>query len=202
MSLPPHADPARFDALIEAAGPDELLALIARWMGSALRARHEPEDVWQETLASAWRDRATHQWDGPRAYRTWLVTLARNRIRDLARADGAEKRGAGRGALFSERRPAESLSLADVLPAGSATPSRIAVHEERSRRIVAALESLPADVEPVVRLHLLEDRTMESVAEELGIHLSAAWRRFRKGAALYREKLVEIDSRLGSAGTT
>lgn len=190
--LPPHADPARFDALVESVAPDEIVAVIARSMGAAMRGRHEPEDLWQETLAAAWRDRAQHRWESPQTWRTWLITIARNRIRDLSRHDGAEKRGGGGAALFSERRPAESLSLSDILPAGSVTPSRTAIHNERARRILEALASLPDDVEPVVRLHLLEDRTMESVADELGIHLAAAWRRFRRGAELYRESLRRL----------
>ncbi len=197
----PHADPAQFDALVESVGPDAMLVVISRNMGAALRGRAEPEDVWQETLASAWKDRGTHTWEGLAAYRRWIVSIAMNRIRDLARAASAEKRGGGQGAaLFSERRAAESLSLSDVLPAGSVTPSRIASHNERARRMLTALEALPGDVEPVVRGHLLEGREMQEVADALGIHLSAAWRRFRRGVALYRESLRGLDSRASGAG--
>ncbi|MCE9635330.1 MAG: RNA polymerase sigma factor [Planctomycetes bacterium] len=193
--LPPHMDPARFDALLESVGPEEILVIIARAMGPALRGRFEPEDVWQETLASAWKDRATHTWESPTAYRRWLVVIAKNRIHDLARAGSRLKRGGENATgLFSERKPAESVSLADVLPAGSVTPSRVAQHNERSRLMLAALDELPADVEPVVRLHLFEDRTMESIAEELGIHLAAAWRRLRKGVTIYRERLVALEA--------
>lgn len=199
--LPPHLDPARFDELVESVAPAEILVVIARSMSAALRARHEPEDVWQETLASAWRDRATHTWESPHAWRTWVISIARNRIRDLARHDTAAKRGGEAGvAVFTDRRPAESLSLADVLPAGSVTPSRVAIHDERARRILAALAALPDDVEPVVRLHLYEDRAMESIAEELGIHLSAAWRRFRKGSELLRDALRAIESSSAARG--
>ncbi|MCE9635327.1 MAG: sigma-70 family RNA polymerase sigma factor [Planctomycetes bacterium] len=197
----PHCDPARFDALIESVGPDAMLVVIARAMGPALRGRMEPEDVWQEALASAWRDRESHTWEDLAAYRRWIVTLALNRVRDMARAASAEKRGGERGAaLFSERKPAESLSLADILPAGSVTPSRIAVHNERSRLMLAALDELPADVEPVVRLHLFEGRTMESIAADLGIHLAAAWRRFRRGVTLYRDRLRALDSAASRGG--
>jgi DNA-directed RNA polymerase specialized sigma24 family protein len=33
-------------------------------------------------------------------------------------------------------------------------------------------------------MHLLEELTMEVVAERLGIGLSAAWRRFRRGSEM------------------
>jgi DNA-directed RNA polymerase specialized sigma24 family protein len=35
-----------------------------------------------------------------------------------------------------------------------------------------------------VRLHLVEEMTMEAIAHRLGISVSAAWRRFRKGAEI------------------
>lgn len=193
--LPPHADPARFDALLESLSPAAIVAIIARSMGERLRAACEPEDVWQETLAGAWRDRDQHRWTTRDAYRAWVLEIARNRIRDLARALAAEKRGAGRGTeRLEDLRAGSSASLADLLPKDSLTPSRVASHRERARTIVAALDRLPPDVEPVVRLHLLEERDMTLVAEELGLHLSAAWRRFRRGVALYRDALAAVES--------
>lgn len=192
----PHADPAQFDRVIESVAPDEVLVVIARSMGATLRGRYEPEDVWQETLASAWRDRTTHRWEGLHSYRTWLISIARNRIRDFARADGAAKRGGTGGTgLFSERNPSDSVSLADVLPAGSVTPSRVASHRERSRILTEALEKLPPDVEPYVRMHLFEDKPMETIAAELNAHVSAAWRRFRRGSQLFRDLVKSLESR-------
>ncbi|MCE9635318.1 MAG: RNA polymerase sigma factor [Planctomycetes bacterium] len=193
--LPSHADPVRFDALVESLSPAAIVAIIARSMGPRLRAACEPEDIWQETLAAAWRDRAQHTWTSRDAYRAWVLEIARNRIRDASRRLSAEKRGAGHAAdRIEDLRASDSGSLADVLPADSVTPSRIASHHERARLILRALDALPEDVEAVVRLHVLEERPMESVAAELDIHLSAAWRRFRRGAVLYRDALRGLDA--------
>jgi RNA polymerase sigma factor (sigma-70 family) len=188
---PPHRDPARFDELVEEVGPESILVMISREMGPAARARCEPEDVWQETLAAAWRDRAQHVWQGLPVYRAWLVAIAKNRLRDMIRADAAEKRGGGAAA--------QRISLADVLPAGSSTPSRVALVNERARLMVQSLESLPGDLEPIVRMHLFEERTMEDVAATLGIGVSAAWHRLRKGVALYREALQVLRTRASGA---
>ncbi|MCE9634527.1 MAG: sigma-70 family RNA polymerase sigma factor [Planctomycetes bacterium] len=199
--LPPHRDPARFDDLVLEVGPESLLVMISRQMGPAARALCEPEDVWQETLAAAWRDRAQHEWTGLPVYRAWLVAIARNRIQDVVRAAGAAKRGGGAGAArFTDLRGPGSGSLSDALPAGSVTPSRVAHHNERARIMVAALESLPADVEPIVRMHLFEERTMEDISADLGLGVSAAWHRFRKGVALYRDALKSLMTRGSDSG--
>lgn len=190
----PHADAAQFDALVEAVGPESCLVVIARMMSAELLAWSSAEDLWQDALALAWRDRAQHRFEGVGAYRRWLLAIARNRARDLARQVGSEKRGAGRRAeLFGEMRDARALS--SFLPPDSRTPSRIAGCAERAQRMREALASLPEELEPVVRLHLFEERTMESIADELGLHLAAAWRRFRKGAALYGAALEALRTR-------
>src|SRR5262245_4662315 len=132
--LAPHRDPRRFDEVVAGVSPESLLVVIERAMGPLLRQLLTPEDVWQETLALAWRDGAQHAWTGPRAYRAWLVTIAHNRLRDLARTLTREKRGAGeRPLLFSGIAPDASASLSALLPAGSTTPSRIAGASEQAQ---------------------------------------------------------------------
>ncbi|MCE9635324.1 MAG: hypothetical protein K8T90_06410 [Planctomycetes bacterium] len=192
----PHLDPIRFDALIDDIGPESLLALIDRAMGPAARAICEADDVWQETLAQAWRDREQHVWAGNRGYRNWLLTIAKNRIKDMIRVAHAEKRGGGAGAAtFGALRGAGSVSLSAVLPAGSVTPSRVASHNERAKAVLAALAALPHDIEPIVRMHLLEETPMPDVAAALGLGLSQSWRRFRRGAEIYREALQSFESK-------
>ncbi len=191
----PHADPAQFDALVEAAGPDTAIAVIDRMMGAAVRGECAAEDVWQEALALAWRDRAQHTWTDVAGWRRWTLAIARNRVRDIAKAASREKRGGGgRRALFSDLGTPSGTSLSALLPAGSVTPSRVAGARERSRLVLDALASLPEDVEPVIRLHLLEERPMEEVAAELGIGVSAAWHRYRRGAVAYAQRLKALRS--------
>jgi hypothetical protein len=40
-------------------------------------------------------------------------------------------------------------------------------------------------------MHLFEDLTMEVIAERLGIGVSMAWRRFRKGSELFSKSLSD-----------
>ena len=190
--LSPHTNPAGWDELIEGIRPAAILVVIASSMSRSLRAHCTAEDIWQETLAQAWGQRGQYRWQGTAAFRAWIFEIARNRIRDAARSMKAEKRGAGRAAVrFSELESGLSSALSRLLPPDSVTPSRIFMHAERAAAMQAALAALPPELEPVVRMHLFEDLTMEVIAERLGIGVSAAWRRFRKGSEIYSRHLAD-----------
>jgi DNA-directed RNA polymerase specialized sigma24 family protein len=92
------------------------------------------------------------------------------------------------------------IAIGELLPPDSTTPSRVAMHAERAAAMRRALAELPPDLEPVVRVHLLEELTMEEIAERLGIGVSAAWRRFRKGSEIYSSRLAEWASNSSSRG--
>jgi RNA polymerase sigma-70 factor (ECF subfamily) len=187
--------------LIEDVGPAAILVVIASSMSRSLRAHVSPEDIWQETLMQAWRARDQHRWEGTSAFRAWLFQIARNRIRDAARNLKADKRGAGRpAARFSDLPDNTSQASSGMLPPDSVTPSRILMHAERAVAIQGALAALPPDLEPVVRLHLLEGLTMEVIAKRLGIGTSAAWRRFRKGSDIFSSRLSAWES--GGSGSS
>ncbi len=159
--------------------------LIRSAMSKKLRGHCTAEDIWQETLAQAWRDRAKHEWRGGVAFRAWLFEIAKNRVRDAARGLATAKRGAGRSpARFSDLESSPSASISAFLPGDSQTPSRIAARAERVKVLREALAQLPPDLEAILRMHILEERTMEAIAEQLGIGLSAAWHRFRKGSEI------------------
>jgi RNA polymerase sigma-70 factor (ECF subfamily) len=169
--------------------------VIASSMGRQLRSQCTAEDIWQETLAQAWSARGQYRWRGRAAFRAWLFEIARNRIRDAARNVQAQKRGAGRpAARFSELESGQSKSASALLPADSTTPSRKLMRAEKAAALEKALAALPPDLEPVVRMHLLDGLTMEVIAKRLGIGISAAWRRFRKGSALFKEMCSEWKS--------
>jgi len=163
--------------------PESMLVVIGSSMSKRLREHFSPEDLWQETLSHAWRDRAQHHWRDASAFRAWLFEIARNRIHEAARSLATEKRGAGRpAARFTDIGTSTTTPVSGILPADSVTPSRILGRGEKRQALEKALAKLPPELSEIVRLHLLEELTMESVAAQLGIGLSAAWHRFRKGS--------------------
>ena len=202
--------PRAWDDLIESIQPASLLVLIESRMSERLRARYTAEDVLQESLLMAWRDRHRCVWKGTRAFRAWLVAIIENRIRDLADFESAQKRGGvggvtGAGTGDSVELPS-NLAAAPATagathdgarpaarePARSTTPSRSASHREQAAAMRRALADLPDDVRDVVRLRLFEKHSIEEIAGELKIGESAVRHRFRRGAALYQLRLMSV----------
>jgi RNA polymerase sigma factor (sigma-70 family) len=197
--VPPHRDPRRWDDLIASLEPAAMLTVIASAMSQQLRSHCSPEDVWQETLAMAWRDRAQHRWSDTRAFRAWVFEIARNRIRGIARHLSSQKRGAGRKTQrLADRAHDSSASAVEAQRIDSVTPSRIVGRSEKQVAVERALTHVPAELREIVRLHLVEEMTMEAIAQRLGIGVSAAWRRFRKGAAIC-ERILPGRGRDGSS---
>ena len=188
--------PAAWDALIDSINPAALLVVIESRMSISLLQRLTAEDVFQETLLHAWRDRQAIQWQGPRAFRSWVLSIADNRIRDLADRESAKKRGGDAVPVPLDRHGGPSTNSASESLAGmtSTTPSRVAIRREQAAAMSAALAALPEDVREVVRLRLFEQLTMEEIAAQLGMGLSAARHRFRKGAEEYQARLRGIAS--------
>ncbi len=191
---PLNTDSAKaWEELIESVGPAGLLVVIERRMSASLRRRLAAEDLLQETLMHAWRDRKAVQWRGLRSFRAWLLTIADNRIRDAATRESALKRGGDSPAIAFSAMPPESHSdpgipSADAL-VDSATPSWIAAHKEHAGAIREALDRVPAELRDVIYLRLLEQHSAEETAARLGITPSAVRYRLRKGTEIYRNYL-------------
>lgn len=180
--------------LVDAMNPASLLVLIQSRMGPDLLRRSTPEDVLQDALMNAWRDRAKVEWRGVRPFRAWLLTVIDNRLRDLADYEHAQKRGGGRSPISIDAPSRGNASSDGQRPqwlVATTTPSRMAVMREQAVAIRTALESLHPDVRDVVRLRVVEQRTLEQVADQLGMHISAVRRRLVKGAQEYQRLVMK-----------
>ena len=176
------ADPLTWDWLIASLPPASMLVAIAARMGSRLRARHAPEDVWQETLLLAWRDRARCEWRGLAEFRRWLLAIAQHRISNLGDHEGAAKRGGQAIHVPFHGDTAQGTpSSCYAGPVASTTPSRVASDRETAHRMERALAALSDDLRDVVRLRLFESLPIETVAQQLGLGESAVRHRFRRG---------------------
>jgi RNA polymerase sigma-70 factor (ECF subfamily) len=188
---PLHSDsPAAFDDLIESVGPASLLVVVESRMGRVLRERMSPEDVWQEALLEAWRDRRRCEWRGAKAFRSWLLTIVDHRIANLTERESALKKGGGRSPLsLSPGADSESGDYGPREPLASTTPSRLALHREQAGAMRSALEGLPDEFREVVRLRLFEQLSIDEIAGRLGIGASAVRHRFAKGSEIYERRL-------------
>lgn len=184
---PPHHDPASWGRLVDSLDVAGVFVVLEHWLGPKLRGQVAVEDLWQETLWLAWRDRAQHEWRGLSAYRSWLLTIAHNRVRDAARSLGRLKRGGGSGAAPPWRLgdPGDS----GYLPPASTTPSRLVGHRERARLMQRALDALPLELREIVHLRLFEEVSTRDIAERLGVPLSTTKERLVRGMQEYRRLL-------------
>jgi RNA polymerase sigma factor (sigma-70 family) len=186
----PHRDPTTWSGLVDSLDAASIFVVLATWIGPKLERHISVEDVWQETLWMAWRDRGQHEWRGLAAWRSWLLSIAKHRIHDAVRHHGRQKRGGGQEAeAFSVLAGPDSVS--GYLPPDSVTPSRIAGHHERSLLMRRALAALEPELREMVHLRLFEEVPMREAAERLRLPLSTAKDRLVRGVLQYRMKLRE-----------
>ena len=190
--LQTHKDPAAWPKLIQELGVETILVVISSWMSQRIRRHQGVEDIWQEALCMAWRDRDQHEWRGIRQFRAWLLSIARNRFRDAAAWSEAKKRGGTNPATpFSALCHSANGSVSGLLPPGTTTPSRVACHVERVEAMKKALDTLPEPSRQVLWLYLFEERPMPEVADTVGVTLSSARRLFHQGSKVYRARLEQ-----------
>ncbi len=139
------------------------------------RAVLEPEDVMQVTYLEAFMQIA--QFDPQRgSFGVWLARIAANNLRDAVRGLQRQKHpqpshritlpGIGAGAAPSGR--GDSFQgLLEILGTTSHTPSRVAGHDEMQWLMSQAIDQLPADYAPAVRLYDLDGNSIAEVARQM-----------------------------------
>ncbi len=163
-----------------------LVALSGR-MTAEQRRRFPPEDLWQETLLLAFEHRAAFAWRGLMSFRRWLLTLADNRLRNLLEHEHALKRGGGAQPDSLDDSGWRTVHGDPAQP--GPTPSRGVADHELAAAMATALDSLPPELQTVVRLRLFEGLELADVADRLSLSVSAVRHRFHRGIALYQQRL-------------
>ena len=188
---PLRGDSAAWNELIEAIGPAALLVRIESRMSDGLKRSTTPEDIWQETLLHAWRDRERCEWQGPASFRRWLLEIAENRIRDAVDRGGAQKRSgvAVQTAGSAWRGDGDSAHSSFGGAFASTTPSRSLAHREQAELMRSALAALAPPLREVVQRRLFEEQGLDEIAAAMGLSHAAVKHRLRKGSILYRERL-------------
>lgn len=124
------------------------------------------EDILQTAFSQAFRDIRRFEARSGGAFFGWLRTIADHRLIDALR-----KMRRGTANQLSCNHSVNSSSLAvllDVVCEDAATPSKRIRRDEALRALHIAIAGLPEDQRLVVRLHCLEERTIEEVAAETG----------------------------------
>ena len=178
-----------------AAGDDRSLgALYDRWhavvhgvVARVLRQPDDVEDVVEETFWQAWRQAA--RFDPTRgAVQTWLLTIARSRALDRARA---------------LRRRRESPLEGDegevvVQQIAPSDPGLDAEASERRRIVTAALSELPAEQREALELGYYGGLSQSEIAERTGQPLGTVKTRMRLAMQKLRSQLQILRSEGGA----
>ncbi|HLY75414.1 MAG TPA: sigma-70 family RNA polymerase sigma factor [Planctomycetota bacterium] len=161
-----ESDPAAFF--------DEFYPRVFRFIASASGASSaDVDDLVQETLLHAWRNRGQYRGDAP--LDAWLLGIARNRVRTRRRADRTRDRV--QDALASidrEELPDDILRSADMIGA-----------------VRRALESLQAGQRDVLLRRYFQDMPIRMIARALGETEKAIESRLHRAREALRERLIE-----------
>ena len=163
-----QGDQAAFSWLFHRYHP-RLAVFLHFHMAEPLRRKYELDDVMQELFLRAFRDLPDFVYRGPGAFSRWLFQIARHTVQDMARFQDRQKRQAADETPF--RSPSNP---AGVEPLELKTPSRILFQKEKIARLMAGLESLPANDRELVLLAKLEGLSLREISERTGLSKPAA----------------------------
>ncbi len=147
----------------------ELLRFIESRLGSALRRKVEPEDIFQEVSAEALRSWPTVARQQSDCF-GWLCSLVEWRIIDAYRHFfAAQKRDAAREVSAGPTSEEQSRrAVVDLLAATMTTASQVFSRNERELRLMQALVQLTGEQREAVRLRYFEGMPSKQIAERMG----------------------------------
>ncbi len=156
---------------------DEYLPRVFRFALRLTGSHQEAEDLAQETFLQAWRRRT--QLRDPNATAVWLFTITKNLWNDRLRRKA--------------RRPATIKPLEDDHPSTASGPDHDLIVREDLRRVLEAMNLLPARQREVLFLCACEGLSMGEIAQVLGITSEAAKASLCEARKRLRRRFREID---------
>jgi RNA polymerase sigma-70 factor (ECF subfamily) len=156
---------------------DEYLPRVYRFALRLTGSRQEAEDLAQETFLQAWPRRS--QLRDPNATAVWLFTITKNLWNDWLRR--------------KMRQPAAIEPLEDDHPSTSFGPDHGLIVREDLRRVLEAMNSLPARQREVLFLCACEGLSTGEIAQVLGITSEAAKASLCEARKRLRRRFREID---------
>ena len=125
-----------------------------------------------EVVQRAWLKALRHDGSRVREPQRWLARIVRSVAANLCRSDGRR------------RVHEEAASRRELAPSSL----RLLELEETRRSLVAAVDTLPADLRRVVLLRYYDGLPPRAIARELGVPVAVVWRQQQRALALLRAR--------------
>jgi RNA polymerase sigma-70 factor (ECF subfamily) len=139
---------------------------------------HRAEDLLQETLLTAYR--SLSKLAEPRAFRSWLLTIAQNVMTDALRRELRRKR-----ASPPQAGPAALAHVEDKTP----PPDEQLVRGEMRGQVLAVLRSLPEEYRLPLTLRYLTGADYETIQMQMGVTNGSLRGLLHRGLKLLQERL-------------
>jgi RNA polymerase sigma factor (sigma-70 family) len=152
---------------------------------------YDVEDVLQDLLFESFRRIGQFLDQGEDALYRWMVTITRNRMLALLRAEDAEKRG-GNMERVSPSNDTDMSRLLETLAVYRRTPSQSAASHEAMATLELAIAKLSQDHQRAITLRFLEGKSHEEVGQLMERTTEAA-------KMLCHRALRELRKEIGSA---
>jgi RNA polymerase sigma-70 factor (ECF subfamily) len=180
-----EGDESAFNELLER-HRDALRRFAETRLPPRLRRRVSVADVLQEASLVAHRRHASFEPRGPDSFRNWLMGIVDRKVREAIR--GHE--GAARRSLQREVTRAQRAQMAQM-PAGTPTPSQIAVGAETAALADRILEEMREDDRTVLRLTRHERLTLQETAVRMNRSREATRKLLGRALARFSERFEE-----------
>ena len=176
----------------DAAAFDELYARhrggLFRFITRQCRVRERAEEIFQDVWMSLIQ--ATERYRVEAQFRTWLYTVAHNKLMDYFRGNARAE------AVLYEVKNAdnelgESAATIEGVASRTAEPMVQAESRQQGAAILKLLESLPAPQREAFLLYEEGGLSVEQIAQATGVSFEAAKSRLRYAVAKLREGLAE-----------
>jgi RNA polymerase sigma-70 factor (ECF subfamily) len=155
-----------------------------------LRAKCDPEDVVQQTLAEAATNFAQFSGTTEPEFSAWLQQMHRHNLNDALRKLLAQKRAAHREQPIYEADGSASFCWNEPA-AEQTTPSQRLLRGEKALRLAHLLQELPAAQRDAVRMRHLEGRSVREIAGELDRSVVAVAGLIKRGLETLRGRMHE-----------
>ena len=170
------------------------LAVLARQgLRAMLSGKFDESDIVQDTLLRAHRARGKVEGKPQGELLAWLRTILANRLIDLHRRFGSQRRSIERERSLDAILDESSYRLGENLPGDDSSPSGKAARNEAMVSVAAALERLSPTQRDAIELKYLNDLSFSEVADTMGLSRDQVAGLIRRGLEKLRMQMRADD---------